>query len=133
MGYEDDFLECLERIIRDLDRRITRGKERLRKSADAKQQVVPLLPYYCSSLRGGVVSVQQMCLALEYVFVFQVLSGDSGVTSEKLKRLNMDINAMVVEVGVCVVCSVECHSHTVVFVCSLSSWGQWGGWRRPRL
>ena len=38
-GYEEDFLQCLERIIRDLDRRIIRGKERLKRSADAKRKV----------------------------------------------------------------------------------------------
>ena len=38
-GYEAEFLRYLERMIRDLDRRITRGKTRLRMSAAAKQQV----------------------------------------------------------------------------------------------
>lgn len=39
MGYESDFLAYLERMIRDLDRKITRGQDRLRRSAEAKQQV----------------------------------------------------------------------------------------------
>ena len=38
-SYEADFLAYLERIIRDLDRKITRGQDRLRRSAEAKQQV----------------------------------------------------------------------------------------------
>jgi hypothetical protein len=40
VGYEADFLAYLERIIRDLDRKIHRGKDRLRRSAEAKQQVI---------------------------------------------------------------------------------------------
>ena len=39
VGYEADFLAYLERIIRDLDRKISRGQDRLRRSAEAKQQV----------------------------------------------------------------------------------------------
>ncbi len=39
MGYEQEFLVHLEKLIRSLDRRITHGKERLRKSAEAKQKV----------------------------------------------------------------------------------------------
>ena len=38
-GYEEEFLHYLEKVIHDLDRRISRGKERLQKSADAKQKV----------------------------------------------------------------------------------------------
>ena len=38
-GYEDIFLGYLERLVRDLDRKVDRGKERLRRSAQAKQQV----------------------------------------------------------------------------------------------
>lgn len=38
-GYEEEFLEHLEKIVRDLDRKINRGKERLRKSAEAKEKV----------------------------------------------------------------------------------------------
>ena len=38
-GYEDQFLEYLEKLIRDLDRRIQRGKERLERSATANQEV----------------------------------------------------------------------------------------------
>ena len=38
-GYEDMFLGYLERLVRDLDRRVERGKERLRRSAQAKQRV----------------------------------------------------------------------------------------------
>ena len=41
LGYEADFLAYLERIIRDLDRKIHRGQDRLRRSAEAKQQVSP--------------------------------------------------------------------------------------------
>lgn len=40
VGYEADFLAYLERIIRDLDRKIHRGQDRLRRSAEAKQQVI---------------------------------------------------------------------------------------------
>lgn len=43
LGYEADFLAYLERIIRDLDRKINRGQDRLRKSAEAKQQVTIIL------------------------------------------------------------------------------------------
>ena len=39
LGYEGDFLAYLERMIRDLDRKISRGQDRLRRSAEAKQQV----------------------------------------------------------------------------------------------
>ncbi len=38
-GYEDAFLAYLERLIRDLDKKVDRGRERLRRSAEAKQQV----------------------------------------------------------------------------------------------
>ena len=38
-GYEDMFLGYLERLVRDLDRKVERGKERLRRSAQAKQRV----------------------------------------------------------------------------------------------
>ena len=43
-GYEEEFLHYLEKVIRDLDRRISRGKERLQKSAEAKQKVSLALP-----------------------------------------------------------------------------------------
>lgn len=39
MGYEDEFLQYLENLVRDLDRRIKRGRDRLKQSADAKQKV----------------------------------------------------------------------------------------------
>ena len=39
MGYEEQFLECLERIVRDLDKRIQRGRERLARSAEANKKV----------------------------------------------------------------------------------------------
>ena len=39
MGYEDDFLEYLESLIRDLDRRIQRGKNRLQLSVTANVKV----------------------------------------------------------------------------------------------
>ena len=39
MGYEDDFLEYLESLIRDLDRRIQRGKNRLQLSVSANVKV----------------------------------------------------------------------------------------------
>ena len=42
LGYEDEFLHYLEKIVRDLDRRIERGRERLQKSVSAKQKVRPL-------------------------------------------------------------------------------------------
>ena len=38
-SYEEIFLGYLERLVRDLDRKVDRGKERLRRSAQAKQQV----------------------------------------------------------------------------------------------
>ena len=52
MGYENDFLSYLERMIRDLDRKIGRGQDRLRRSAEAKQQVivVNLFEEYCISM-----------------------------------------------------------------------------------
>ena len=43
VGYEADFLAYLERIIRDLDRKIQRGQARLKRSAEAKQQVAILV------------------------------------------------------------------------------------------
>ena len=39
-GYEDAFMLHLERLIRDLDRKVERGRDRLRRSAEAKQQVL---------------------------------------------------------------------------------------------
>ncbi len=39
MGYEEEFLDYLVKLVKDLDRRVTRGKERLRKSAEAKDHV----------------------------------------------------------------------------------------------
>lgn len=39
MGYEGHFLAELEKLIRSLDRRVAHGKDRLRKSAEAKQKV----------------------------------------------------------------------------------------------
>lgn len=39
MGYEMQFLSELEKLVRSLDRRIAHGKERLRRSAEAKQKV----------------------------------------------------------------------------------------------
>ena len=39
MGYEEEFLAHLEKLIRSLDRRIIHGRERLRKSAEAKHRV----------------------------------------------------------------------------------------------
>lgn len=39
LGYEDEFLHYLEKLVRDLDRRIERGRERLQKSVSAKQKV----------------------------------------------------------------------------------------------
>ena len=38
-GYQDMFLSYLERLVRDLDKKVDRGKDRLRRSAQAKQQV----------------------------------------------------------------------------------------------
>ena len=40
IGYEDQFLDCLERVVRDLDKRIQRGKERLARSAEANKKVI---------------------------------------------------------------------------------------------
>eukprot|EP00731_Ephydatia_muelleri_P023562 Em0015g1145a len=40
LGYEDEFLHYLEKLVRDLDRRIERGRERLQKSVSAKQKVL---------------------------------------------------------------------------------------------
>jgi hypothetical protein len=39
MGYEVQFLSELDKLVRSLDRRVAHGKERLRKSAEAKQKV----------------------------------------------------------------------------------------------
>lgn len=39
MGYETQFLLELEKLVRSLDRRISHGKDRLRRSAEAKQKV----------------------------------------------------------------------------------------------
>ena len=50
LGYEADFLAYLERIIRDLDRKITRGQDRLRRSAEAKQQVTISMLLNCQRL-----------------------------------------------------------------------------------
>lgn len=38
--YEEEFLDHLEKLVRDLDRRIVRGRDRLQRSIDAKQKVV---------------------------------------------------------------------------------------------
>lgn len=38
-GYEERFIEYLEKLIRDLDKRVQRGKERLQRSADANTNV----------------------------------------------------------------------------------------------
>jgi hypothetical protein len=38
MGYEVQFLADLDKLIRSLDRRVTHGKDRLRRSAEAKQK-----------------------------------------------------------------------------------------------
>lgn len=44
------FLAYLERLVRDLDKKVDRGKDRLRRSAQAKQQVcIRLLPF----VQGG--------------------------------------------------------------------------------
>ena len=40
MGYEDLFLAYLERLVRDLDKKVDRGRDRLRRSAQAKQEVL---------------------------------------------------------------------------------------------
>jgi hypothetical protein len=44
MGYEVQFLSELEKLVRSLDRRITHGRERLRRSADAKQKQMSGFP-----------------------------------------------------------------------------------------
>ena len=49
LGYEADFLGYLERIIRDLDRKIHRGQDRLKRSAEAKQQVSSHVSRICQS------------------------------------------------------------------------------------
>ena len=41
-GYEERFLEYLEKLIRDLDKRVQRGKERLQRSADANSNASSL-------------------------------------------------------------------------------------------
>ena len=38
-GYEVQFLSELDKLVRSLDRRVAHGKERLHKSAEAKQKV----------------------------------------------------------------------------------------------
>ena len=47
VGYEVQFLSELEKIVRSLDRRITHGKERLRRSAEAKQKVLSASGILC--------------------------------------------------------------------------------------
>lgn len=48
VGYETQFLSELEKLVRSLDRRITHGRERLRRSAEAKQKVCKqLFVAYC--------------------------------------------------------------------------------------
>ena len=52
MNYENEFLEYLEGLVGDLDKRIRRGRERLQRSADHKEKVcltgLKLLPTkYC--------------------------------------------------------------------------------------
>lgn len=49
-GYEDIFLSYLERLVRDLDKKVDRGRDRLRRSAEAKQQVhgmIEFIVYLC--------------------------------------------------------------------------------------
>ena len=88
LGYEDEFLHYLEKIVRDLDRRIERGRERLQKSVSAKQKVCPLevdMPW-CG---GDVITLPSL---------LKVLQGESGINSDKLKALNDEINLRVAEV-----------------------------------
>ena len=42
-GYEERFLDYLEKLVRDLDRRIQRGKERLDRSAEANKKVIDIV------------------------------------------------------------------------------------------
>ena len=51
MSYEVQFLSDLEKLVRSLDRRVTHGKERLRKSAEAKEKVC--LPLHNASIVHG--------------------------------------------------------------------------------
>ena len=47
MGYEVQFLSELDKLVRSLDRRVAHGKERLRKSAEAKQKVYIVCSFIC--------------------------------------------------------------------------------------
>lgn len=83
MGYETEFLDYLEKLVKDLDRRISRGKERLRKSAEAKEKVCRWLESMSCNLTGRP--------------SFQSLHGPAGATSERMKFLSSEINEMVLK------------------------------------
>ena len=85
MGLEDEFLDTLEKLVRDLDRKITRGKERLRKSADAKEEVL---------LYDSKMDLVTLCVCMSYLT-------KGGPTSEKLKCFSVEINNTVTEVRQC--------------------------------
>ena len=53
MRCEEEFLEYLEKLVRDLDRRINRGKDRLKRSMEAKQRVCSEGGLEAVILRGG--------------------------------------------------------------------------------
>ena len=55
--YEEEFLDHLEKMVRDLDRRIVRGRDRLQRSVDAKQKVVW---YVC--IRSDLLGWEVVCL-----------------------------------------------------------------------
>ena len=104
MRCEEEFLEYLEKLVRGLDRRINRGKDRLKRSMEAKQRV-------CSEggLWGGGSNIEGWergsSYCLERVCLFscvQVLHGESSSTTESTRRMNIEINAKVMEVAVCV-------------------------------
>lgn len=84
MGYETQFLSELEKLVRSLDRRITHGRERLRRSAEAKQKVS--------------LSTAAWLSALNHIASLQQMSGfHDNEGSEKLRQLNVDINSRVMQ------------------------------------
>ena len=99
LGYEDEFLHYLEKLVRDLDRRIERGRERLQKSVSAKQKVCPRCEW--SDATSTLLSYWPMgdsWCPHTVSSLLKVLQGETGINSDKLKNLNDEINMKVAEV-----------------------------------
>ena len=69
MNYENEFLEYLEGLVGDLDKRIRRGRERLQRSADHKEKVcltgLKLLPTkYCVCVCACTVCACAVCACM---------------------------------------------------------------------